>query len=191
MDRTVKLWDLRQGVPLATSRSHLGLVRCVAADEHLLVSGSSDTNLRAWRAQPALPHVFDIAGSGEVLLRGHAGPVTSLSLDRDCVYSGRCAGPRAAAKPAPPRRPAPLRFLRLLPARALAAASAHPTGQTRHPLPARSSAARLAQPPACPHNTPRPRTTHQTTTTHHPQLGLHGAHLGPRRRAGLPQRAQV
>jgi WD40 repeat protein len=101
MDRTVRLWDLRAGSPLATSRSHSGLVRCVAADEQLLVSGSSDGNLRAWAAQPRLPHLFDFsAGGGEALLRGHGGPVTSLSLDRDAVYSGRCAARRGACLPA-------------------------------------------------------------------------------------------
>jgi WD40 repeat protein len=95
MDRTVRLWDLRAGSPLATSRSHGGLVRCVAADEQLLVSGSSDGNLRAWAAQPALRHLFDVAGGGEALLRGHSGPVTSLCMDAHAVYSGRCAPRRA------------------------------------------------------------------------------------------------
>ena len=40
-DKTVRLWSLNAGMPLATSRSHSGPVRALALDEHLLVSASN------------------------------------------------------------------------------------------------------------------------------------------------------
>lgn len=40
-DKTVRLWSLDAGMPLATSRSHSGTVRALALDEHLLVSASN------------------------------------------------------------------------------------------------------------------------------------------------------
>jgi WD40 repeat protein len=88
MDRTVRLWDLTRGTALAISRPHGGLVRCVASDSQLLVSGCSDGHLRAWRPSPATPHIFDIASSSGELLKGHLGPVTSLTMDSGAVYSG-------------------------------------------------------------------------------------------------------
>ena len=55
-DKTVRLWSLDAGMPLATSRSHSGTVRALALDEHLLVSAS---NLA--RPHPSTPHAGDNA----------------------------------------------------------------------------------------------------------------------------------
>lgn len=40
-DRTVRLWSLDTGMPLATSRLHSGTVRALAVDERILVSASN------------------------------------------------------------------------------------------------------------------------------------------------------
>lgn len=40
-DRTVRLWSLDTGMPLATSRLHSGTVRALALDERILVSASN------------------------------------------------------------------------------------------------------------------------------------------------------
>ena len=57
-DKTVRLWSLDAGMPLATSRSHSGTVRALALDEHLLVSAS---NLA--RPRPA-PHMLGTHAKG-------------------------------------------------------------------------------------------------------------------------------
>ena len=50
-DRTVKLWHLRAGMPVATSKLHGGPVRAVAMDATMLVSsGVHDRSLRVWEA---------------------------------------------------------------------------------------------------------------------------------------------
>ncbi|KAL4428518.1 hypothetical protein ABPG75_002607 [Micractinium tetrahymenae] len=105
VDRTLIAWDLSSGVKLAASRPHAGTVRCIAADDGLLASGSSDHRIRVWlasasaaaagnrgasgggssRAASALP--FDPAGERAVLA-GHAGPVSSVQLAPDVLISG-------------------------------------------------------------------------------------------------------
>ena len=77
-DKTVRLWSLDAGMPLATSRSHSGTVRALALDEHLLVSAS---NLA--RPHPA-PHMLGRHARGLLLglcwrhTRRRAGPVSAL-----------------------------------------------------------------------------------------------------------------
>ncbi|GLI66981.1 hypothetical protein VaNZ11_011076, partial [Volvox africanus] len=90
LDRTVRLWDLRSGLPLGHSRPHGGTVRCLAMDTGLLASGSSDSLVRVWRAQhggsesgcvaEASSSLFSIS-SKPYILRGHGGPVSCLALD--------------------------------------------------------------------------------------------------------------
>ena len=49
-DQTVRLWDLEAGLPLASSRPLGSTVRCVAADEGLIVCATTgDHAIRAWR----------------------------------------------------------------------------------------------------------------------------------------------
>lgn len=46
----MRIWDLEGGLPLACTRALGSTVRCVAADEHLLVAATShDFAIRAWR----------------------------------------------------------------------------------------------------------------------------------------------
>ncbi|KAK9838471.1 hypothetical protein WJX81_001301 [Elliptochloris bilobata] len=87
-DKTVRLWSLDAGMPLATSRCHSGTVRALALDEHLLVSASNlDGALRVWRAEAADAGVlFDLQRATR--LYGHQGPVTTVAVDETCIYSG-------------------------------------------------------------------------------------------------------
>lgn len=50
LDRTVRLWDLREGMPVSVSRPHGGTVRAVALDDACLFSGGSDHIIRLWEA---------------------------------------------------------------------------------------------------------------------------------------------
>lgn len=59
LDKTVRLWDLKAGMPLSVSKSHGGTVRCLAVDSTMLVSGSSDHSLRIWMAaQPQIEESY-------------------------------------------------------------------------------------------------------------------------------------
>lgn len=98
LDRTVRLWDLCAGLPLAASRPHGGTVRCLALDSSLLASGCSDAAVRVWHptrcngsnrsngddgGRPAL--LYDVA-SQPYVLRGHTGPVSCLALGSSGLY---------------------------------------------------------------------------------------------------------
>ena len=46
----MRVWDLEAGLPLACTRALGGTVRCLAADEQLLVAATQhDFAIRAWR----------------------------------------------------------------------------------------------------------------------------------------------
>lgn len=113
VDRTVKIWDLALGVPVASSPLHRDTVRAVAIDIASLVSGSSDEIVRVWdasypdddlsqgdaasgdnaqsrhrgpprgRQSEQAAPVFDLRRPR--LLRGHTGPVATLDLSTRCV----------------------------------------------------------------------------------------------------------
>ena len=80
-DRTVKVWDMRAGMPLATSKLHGGTVRCLAVDEDMLVSGSSDHKLRVWLADRSSKAGFDLSDPIRLVKGGHTGPVAAVALD--------------------------------------------------------------------------------------------------------------
>jgi len=80
-DRTVKVWDMRAGMPLATSKLHGGTVRCLAVDEDMLVSGSSDHKLRVWLADRSSKAAFDLSDPIRLVKGGHTGPVAAVALD--------------------------------------------------------------------------------------------------------------
>ncbi|EIE19917.1 WD40 repeat-like protein [Coccomyxa subellipsoidea C-169] len=88
LDRTVKLWDLSAGMQIATSRYQPSAVRALALDARMLVcSASKAGSLRVWRAAGADSKAhFDMSTSKE--LSGHTGPVTSVALSEECIYSG-------------------------------------------------------------------------------------------------------
>jgi WD40 repeat protein len=48
VDRRLILWDLKTGTQLDASTFHAGTVRCLALDDNLLATGSSDQRIRVW-----------------------------------------------------------------------------------------------------------------------------------------------
>lgn len=82
-DRTVKIWDMQAGMPLATSRYHGGTVRCLAVDENMIVSGSSDHKLRVWLGDCSSKACFDLSDPIRPGKGGHTGPVAAVALDTE------------------------------------------------------------------------------------------------------------
>ncbi|KAJ1432145.1 WD40/YVTN repeat-like-containing domain superfamily [Sesbania bispinosa] len=91
-DSVVRMWDMEDGLSIASSRPLGCTIRAVAADRKLLVTGGTDGFIHCWRAVEGLPHLFELRGSPnqntEVRLWGHEGPITSLALDLTRIYSG-------------------------------------------------------------------------------------------------------
>lgn len=92
-DSVVRMWDMEDGLSIASSRPLGCTIRAVAADRRLLVAGGTDGFIHCWRAVEGLPHLFELKVSSqnqntEVRLWGHEGPVTSLALDLTRIYSG-------------------------------------------------------------------------------------------------------
>lgn len=91
-DSVVKMWDMEDGLSIASSRSLGCTIRAVAADRRLLIAGGTDGFIHCWRAVEGLSHLFELRGSqnqnNEVRLWGHEGPITSLALDLTRIYSG-------------------------------------------------------------------------------------------------------
>lgn len=91
-DSTIRIWDMEDGLSIASSRPLGCTIRAVAADTKLLVGGGTDGFLQCWRAVEGLPHLFDITISqnpnSEFRLWEHQGPVTCLALDPKRIYSG-------------------------------------------------------------------------------------------------------
>lgn len=91
-DTVVRMWDMEDGLSIASSRPLGCTIRAIAADTRLLVAGGTDGFIHCWRAVEGLPHLFELRGSQdqntEVRLWGHEGPVTSLALDLTRIYSG-------------------------------------------------------------------------------------------------------
>lgn len=117
LDRTLRCWDVENGIQRAVSRPHGGTVRSLAVDDHLIASGSSDHQIRVWRRGSGSEGVdtgsggsTDITGRQRsstpcdaadgtanskgslgrraVVSGGHSGPVTSLELTPDALISG-------------------------------------------------------------------------------------------------------
>ncbi|KAK7320502.1 hypothetical protein VNO77_30034 [Canavalia gladiata] len=91
-DSVVRMWDMEDGLSIASSRPLGCTIRAVAADRRLLVAGGTDGFIHCWRAVEGLPHLFELRGSQnqntEARLWGHGGPITSLALDLTRIYSG-------------------------------------------------------------------------------------------------------
>ncbi|KAF3439520.1 hypothetical protein FNV43_RR17798 [Rhamnella rubrinervis] len=91
-DSVVRMWDVEEGLALASSRPLGCTIRAVAADTKLLVAGGTDGFINCWRAVEGLPHLFEIRGphnqSTEFRLWEHEGPITCLALDFTKIYSG-------------------------------------------------------------------------------------------------------
>lgn len=73
---------MQAGTTLASSRLHGGPVRCLAADQRLLVSGSSDHKLRVWLGTKSKAG-FDLTDPIKLSRTGHTGPIAAVALDNE------------------------------------------------------------------------------------------------------------
>ncbi|XP_021715591.1 F-box/WD-40 repeat-containing protein At5g21040-like [Chenopodium quinoa] len=91
-DFVVRMWDMEEGLSIASSRPLGCTIRAVAADTNLLVAGVTDGFIQCWKAVEGVSHLFDLKGSycehSEFRLWEHEGPVASLALDISRIYSG-------------------------------------------------------------------------------------------------------
>lgn len=91
-DSVVRIWDMEEGISIASSRPLGCTIRAVAADKKLLVAGGTDGFIQCWKAVDGVPHLFDLIGSqsknSEFRLWEHEGPITCLALDLTRMYSG-------------------------------------------------------------------------------------------------------
>ncbi|XP_022730679.1 F-box/WD-40 repeat-containing protein At5g21040-like [Durio zibethinus] len=91
-DSVVRMWDMEEGLSIASSRPLGCTIRAVAADTKLLVAGGTDGFIHSWKAVESLQHLFDLKGvekqNTEFRLWEHEGPITSLALDLTRIYSG-------------------------------------------------------------------------------------------------------
>ncbi|XP_057479511.1 F-box/WD-40 repeat-containing protein At5g21040-like [Actinidia eriantha] len=88
----VRMWDMEEGLAIASSRPLGCTIRAVAADTKLLIAGGTDGFIHGWRAKEGLSYLFDLKGSQnqntEFRLWEHEGPITCLALDLTRIYSG-------------------------------------------------------------------------------------------------------
>ncbi|KAL0550682.1 hypothetical protein IC582_009742 [Cucumis melo] len=91
-DSIVRIWELEEGLSIASSRSLGCTIRALAADTKLLIAGGTDGFIHCWKAIEGLSYLFDVKGplnhNIEFRLWGHEGPITSLALDLTRIYSG-------------------------------------------------------------------------------------------------------
>lgn len=78
-DHTVKIWDIKTGICLATFVAHDKSVLCLQFDENEIVSGSSDASIKIWdRRTLQLKNV----------LKSHSDSVLNLRMDENYIVSG-------------------------------------------------------------------------------------------------------
>uniref|UniRef100_A0A0V0IK65 Putative F-box/WD-40 repeat-containing protein-like n=1 Tax=Solanum chacoense TaxID=4108 RepID=A0A0V0IK65_SOLCH len=91
-DQIVRMWDLEEGLSIASSRPLGCTIRAVAADSRLLIAGGTDGFIHGWRAEDGNPHLFDLRSpqnqNMEFRVWEHEGPITCLALDLNKMYSG-------------------------------------------------------------------------------------------------------
>ncbi|XP_050223852.1 F-box/WD-40 repeat-containing protein At5g21040 [Mercurialis annua] len=88
-DSVVRMWDMEDGLSIASSKPLGCTIRAVAADTKLLVAGGTDGFIQGWRAVEGLQCLFDLKEPNmEFRLWEHEGPITSLALDILRIYSG-------------------------------------------------------------------------------------------------------
>ncbi|KAJ8559933.1 hypothetical protein K7X08_003991 [Anisodus acutangulus] len=91
-DQIVRMWDMEEGLSIASSRPLGCTIRAVAADSRLLIAGGTDGFIHGWRAEDGNPHHFDLRSpqnqNTEFKVWEHEGPITCLALDLNKMYSG-------------------------------------------------------------------------------------------------------
>ncbi|XP_052173090.1 F-box/WD-40 repeat-containing protein At5g21040 [Diospyros lotus] len=91
-DSIVRMWDMEEGLAIASSRPLGCTIRAVAADAKLLVAGGTDGFIHGWKADEDLPYLFNLRGppSQNTCFRlwEHEGPISCLALDLTRIFSG-------------------------------------------------------------------------------------------------------
>ncbi|EPS68539.1 hypothetical protein M569_06228, partial [Genlisea aurea] len=93
-DQVVRMWDLEEGLLIASSRILGCTIRAVTADSRLLIAGGTDGFIHGWKVDDGNPRLFDLSSSSsssnqtkEFRVWEHQGPVTCLALDAGKMYS--------------------------------------------------------------------------------------------------------
>ncbi|KAK4370666.1 hypothetical protein RND71_010141 [Anisodus tanguticus] len=91
-DQIVRMWDLEEGLSIASSRPLGCTIRAVSADSRLLVAGGTAGFIHGWKANDENPHLFDLRApqnqNMEFEVWEHDGPITCVALDFNRMYSG-------------------------------------------------------------------------------------------------------
>ncbi|KAL2510955.1 F-box/WD-40 repeat-containing protein [Abeliophyllum distichum] len=91
-DQIVRIWDIEEGLSIASSRPLGCTIRALAADTRLLVAGGTDGFIHGWKAEDENAHLFDLCApqnqNMEFRVWEHEGPITCLALDFGKIYSG-------------------------------------------------------------------------------------------------------
>ncbi|CAI9106020.1 OLC1v1005070C1 [Oldenlandia corymbosa var. corymbosa] len=90
-DQVVRMWNMEEGMFIASSRPLGCTIRAVAADTKLLVAGGTDGFIHGWKAEDGNPNLFDIKAQNQNLefrIWEHEGAITCLALDFARIYSG-------------------------------------------------------------------------------------------------------
>ncbi|MCD9640395.1 hypothetical protein HAX54_025684 [Datura stramonium] len=88
-DQIVRMWDLEEGLSIASSPPLGCTIRAVAADSMLLVAGGTGGFIHCWKANDGNPHLFDLREpQNQNMEPEHDGPITCLALDVNRMYSG-------------------------------------------------------------------------------------------------------
>ncbi|XP_075520088.1 F-box/WD-40 repeat-containing protein At5g21040-like [Primulina tabacum] len=91
-DQVVRMWDMEEGLSIASSCPLGCTIRAIAADTKLLIVGGTDGFIHGWKVENGNPHLFDIRSphnqNMEFRVCEHEGPITCLALDLVKMYSG-------------------------------------------------------------------------------------------------------
>lgn len=91
-DQVVRMWDMEEGLSIASSRPLGCTIRAIAADSRLLVAGGTDGFIHGWKVVEGNRHLFDLKAlqnqNMEFRVWEHNGPITCLALDFGKMYSG-------------------------------------------------------------------------------------------------------
>ncbi|XP_073054479.1 F-box/WD-40 repeat-containing protein At5g21040-like [Primulina eburnea] len=91
-DQVLRMWDMEEGLSIASSRPLGCTIRAIAADTRLLIAGGTDGFIHGWKVENGNPHLFDIRSpqnqNMEFRVWEHEGPITCLALDLVKMYSG-------------------------------------------------------------------------------------------------------
>ncbi|CAI9785809.1 unnamed protein product [Fraxinus pennsylvanica] len=96
-DQIVRMWDMEEGLSIASSRPLGCTIRALAADTKVLVAGGTDGFIHGWKADDGNTHLFDLSGSDvhlwditsgtplAIINNAHAGNAYSLA----CSHTGK------------------------------------------------------------------------------------------------------